>query len=84
MHDLMPKIEKSTQELDLDKERAETSLFLKRVQAVKRDPAFAGFAGRISGLYEKPNWIFICSEHVSGRFANEEKLKKHFEEKSHS
>jgi len=68
----------------LDTEKAESSLFLKRVQAVKRDPTFSGFADRISGLYEKPTWVFICSEHLSGRFADEEKLKKHFEEKSHT
>jgi hypothetical protein len=65
-------------------EKTAAAEFHKRVMQVKRDPEFAGYAGRISGLLDKSGWTFVCSEHTSVRLKDEEELKQHFKSKAHA
>jgi methionine synthase II (cobalamin-independent) len=78
----MTRGEKSPEKAALAKEKEATSKFLKRVKQAKLDlPANRDM---ISGLFENSHWVFICSQHLSGRYADEQELKKHFSEKSHT
>ena len=65
------------------KATVKTSFFMKRLNEVKRDPSISPFAGLVSGLFENSEWVFVCSEHLTGRFVDEEKLKAHFNTESH-
>jgi hypothetical protein len=55
-----------------------TSEFVKRVAQAKLDPAIRPSGDLVSGLFENNRWVFICSQHAEGRFANEEELKGNF------
>ena len=65
------------------KETSKTSQFLKRLKQVKLDPGLVGYSDQVSGLFENSEWIFVCSEHKTLRFVNEEELKEHFKNKDH-
>ena len=67
-----------------EEELAETREFRDRIKRVKLDPEFARYVGRISGLYEKSHWTFVCSEHTSVRLKTEEALKAHFKNNAHT
>ncbi|MDA4111350.1 MAG: hypothetical protein OK439_02345 [Thaumarchaeota archaeon] len=74
---------KTPEEIAILSEKKITSEFLKRIKQVKLDPAISRYADLVSGLFENGQWTFICSQHVSARFANEEELKEHFRKEAH-
>jgi hypothetical protein len=75
---------KTTEDVAKAKDKAVTLEFIKRIKQMKVDPAISGYGDRISGLFENSEWVFICSEHLEGRFTEEQELKKHFSENSHT
>jgi len=66
-----------------DEETRITSLFLKRLAALKREPVLATNAFVVSGLYENATWVFICSEHKDVRMKDEDDAREHFK-RAHS
>lgn len=57
--------------------------FIKMLKQTKLDPAIRSYSDMVSGLYENDEWVFVCSQHLSGRFLDEKVLKRHFAEESH-
>jgi hypothetical protein len=74
---------KTPEELATFNETKKTTEFLKRIKQMKLDPAISGYADLVSGLFENGQWMFVCSQHVSARFSNEEELKEHFRNEAH-
>jgi hypothetical protein len=74
---------KTPEEVAIQNETRKTTEFVKRISQVKLDPAIAGYADLVSGLFENGQWVFICSQHVSARFSNEGELKEHFRNEAH-
>jgi predicted peroxiredoxin len=64
-------------------ETKKTAEFVRRITQVKLDPSIKGFSDQVSGLFENGQWMFICSQHVSARFYNEEELREHFKNEAH-
>ena len=64
-------------------ERKQASEFLSRVNRMKMDPEIKGHGNMVSGLLERKRWTFVCSQHVSKRFASEEEVRKHFTKIAH-
>ena len=79
----MARIAKTPEELAVLNETKKTTEFVKRITQVKLDPVIKGYADLVSGLFENGQWVFICSQHVSARFSNEEELKEHFRTEAH-
>jgi len=74
---------KTPEEVASFNETKKTTEFLKRITQIKLDPEIRGYSDLVSGLFENGQWVFICSQHVSARFSNEEELKEHFRKESH-
>jgi hypothetical protein len=79
----LTKVAKTPEEVAHFNETKNTSDFLKRMKQVKMDPTIIGYSDLISGLFEKDHWMFICKQHISSRFSNDEELKEHFRKAAH-
>ncbi|MFI5419978.1 MAG: hypothetical protein ACHQ1H_03335 [Nitrososphaerales archaeon] len=75
---------KTPEEVAVSNETKKTTEFVKRITQVKLDSAIKGYSDLVSGLFENGQWMFICSQHVSARFSNEEELKEHFRNTPHT
>ena len=79
----MTKLSRTPEEEATFNQTRKTSEFVKRVTQAKLDPVIKPYADLVSGLFENDTWVFICSQHVAGRFSNEEELKDHFRNVAH-
>ena len=63
-----------------DEATAISSLFLRRLNALKKEPAISRNDFLISGLYENSAWVFICSEHKDVRLKDEDEAREHLKQ----
>ena len=80
----MTRIAKTPEQVATYNETMKTSEFVKRIAQAKVDPAIIGYSDQVSGLFQNGKWMFVCSQHVFARFANEEELKGHFRNEPHT